>query len=79
MGIALTGPENNEAKIEAKTSVTIPKLFNLNPSSPAKVISNNPCIIKVPGELGDKTVIYQVGRFSSFQFLLRAIVTFSMS
>jgi len=68
VGIALSGPENNEAKIEAKTSVTIPKLFNLNPSSPAKVISNNPCIIKVPAEIDNKTLMYQVGRFSSFTF-----------
>jgi len=69
VGIALNGPENNEAKIEAKTSVTIPKLFNLNPSSPAKVISNNPCIIKVPAELGNKTVIYQVSIFLPFGLL----------
>ena len=68
MGVALNGPENEEAKIEAKTSVTIPKLFNFDSFSPAKIVSTNPCIVKVPAEIDNKTLVYQVGRFSSFTF-----------
>jgi len=66
VGVSLKRPENNEKNIEIQTSVTIPKLFDLDSSSPAKTTSTNPWIIKASADLGSKTLMYQVRRLSSF-------------